>query len=176
MNSNHGIPLQNPANNDGRYFYETGRGGSFQIPITQVPAADWVPFEATALIARQPCWLTFIHVAVPDIVLNSQVYLLLWDVDPNTPGIDALIAAGMPSRYTLGPVPDTGFGGTIIYESSAEEVPCRVDPRRYPPGTRPPEVRGLPFNFGIFAAASESPRVWTNDKALTVAITARMQA
>lgn len=175
MNANCGVPLINPANSDGRYFYETGRDGAFQVPINNVPAADWVLFEDRSRIARQPCWLTFLHAAIPD--QDSPVYVLLYDVNPDTNNIDALVISGMPARYSLGPVQATGIGGTIIYESEAEEVPCRVDPRKYPHG--PPTVKGLPFNFGILAFASTTPRFYTSAGELVtlqMALTARMQA
>lgn len=175
-----GRPLIDPVNNDGRYFYETGRDGSFQIPVT---LADPIPaaFEGQSFICKQPCWLAFLHAQVP--IQANNVFVLLYDVFPDANTAQDIITRQIPARYSFGPIlAAPASGGTLIYEAVAEEVPCRVDAARRHPSGYVPTVKGLPFNFGILAIASSTVRVPTVTDGqgepldLQMAIIARMQA
>lgn len=145
-------PLVKPIDSCWRGTYETGKGGNFNTP--NLPTAG---FEAQANVAFQPCWLTFLHAAL--LLGGDERYVCLFDLNPGDPQQLALVVPGAVARYTFGPVP-AGQGGTIIYEASAELIPV---PFQGAPqgGPEKPWAYGLPFNFGIVAVASSTPRVYT---------------
>ena len=160
-------PIVKPIDSCWRGFYETGKDGNFNNPT--LPA---VAFEAQAFISKQPCWLTLLHAAFT--VVDQDLYVLLYDLNPADPAQLALLVANAPARWTLGPVPAL-TAGTIIYEASAELIPL---PFQGSPqgGPEKPWAYGVPFNFGIVAVPSSTPRVWSQPIVPEcVAITARVQ-
>ena len=163
-------PIVKPIDQCGRGLYETGRPPSAtgaDGPGFNTPALPTVAFENEARIASQPAWLMFLH-ATFNANWAQAGYVLIFDLTASDPSQLALIQPGAISRYTLGPVPASS-GGTIIYESSAEVVPLvQAIPKvmhhgrqEHMPGDIYPWSYGLPFNFGIYAVASSTPRVYT---------------
>lgn len=148
-------PIVKPIDICGRGMYETGRPPSttannapnFNTP--QLPTRAW---ESISPISFQPSWLIFLHAVMNPLWDATSQYVLLFDLSINDPAQLALVVPGAIARYTLGP--PSAAGGTIIYESSAEVVPIADD-------TAELWSFGLPFNFGITAAFSSTPRVLT---------------
>lgn len=161
-------PIVKPIDSCWRGTYETGRDGNFNNPTLPT-----VAFEQVAQVSRQPCWLLYAHASF--IIEQDTRFVLLFDVNPGDPAQFAQIVPGALARYSYGPIP-AGLAGTLIYESSAELVPL---PYQGAPqgGPEKPWSYGLPFNFGIVAVASSTPRVFT--QTLTpdcMALTCRVQS
>lgn len=187
-------PLIKPIDANGRGEYETGKQ-SFNDP-----AQPSIAFETQANILQQPGWLTMLSAAFPSLDDEENTFpawLLLFDLTTDLVNklfsvATGLIPDGAIARYSMGPVraSDMGIsGGSVWYEATAEEVPCRTAigqfPSNCPPGDRPrlpPDVKGMPFNFGIIAVVSATPRILTTVTSqdvsigLSMAVTARMQA
>lgn len=167
-------PVVKPIDICGRGFYETGRPPSESGgPSFNTPALPTIAWENIARISSQPSWLMFLHAAFDPAWLVPSQYVLLFDLNPGDATQLALMTVGAIARFTLGPPNQPG--GTIIYESGAEVVPIADDPEEL-------WSFGLPFNFGIIAAASSTPRVYTPPQLPpppaaqgVVAITARIQ-
>lgn len=184
-----GAPIVSPIDANGRGEYETGKS-SFNSP-TQPAFA----FETQANILQQPGWLTSLFAVVPPLAnTTAAAWILLYDLTPELVnqlfGLSTgIVPQGAIARYSLGVVTPTDHaetGGAVVYESSAEEVPCRPATGQFPTHQDrprlPPDVKGIPFNFGIIAVVSATPRILTTEAGLgislglTMAITARMQA
>lgn len=160
-------PLVKPIDSCWRGYYETGRGLNFNSP-----GLPTVAFEAQAEVAKQPCWLVMAHAVFPAIAQDR--YLLLYDLNPGDPAQLALVVPGAAARFTFGPVTGNG-GGTIVYEASGELVPV---PFQGAPQNGPdkPWAYGMPFNFGIIAVPSATPRIWTQlVNPVSLALTCRVQ-
>lgn len=187
-------PLIKPIDANGRGEYETGKA-SFNDPGQPLFA-----FETQANILQQPGWLTMLSAVFPSLDDEENTFpawLLLFDLTTDLVNkiftvTDGVIPDAAIARYSMGPVraSDMGIsGGSIWYEASAEEVPCRTAVGQFPsnchPADRPrlpPDVKGMPFNFGIIGVVSATPRVLTTVTGqnvpigLSMAVTARMQA
>lgn len=152
-------PIVKPIDSCGRGFYETGRPPSGSGPSFNTPGLPTTAFENISSISSQPCWLLFLH-ATFNQEWDQDGYILLFDLNASDQNQLQLVTAGAVARFTLGPVLASS-GGTIIYESGAEMIPqinvgSGINPNFVP------WASGLPFNFGIVAAASSTPRVLTS--------------
>lgn len=145
-------PIVKPIDSCWRGTYETGKGGNFND--STLPTIAW---EQVAQVSRQPGWLMYAHGAF--LLTQETRFVLFFDVNPGDPAQFAQIAPGALARYSFGPIP-AGLAGTLVYESSAELIPL---PYQGAPqgGPDKPWAYGLPFNFGIVAVASSTPRVLT---------------
>lgn len=188
-----GAPMIKPIDANGRGEYETGKA-SFNTH--EQPA---FAFETQANILQQPGWLTSLFGVIPQLADTLlPAWILLFDLTPALVNQLFTIATGIVpddsiARYSLGPIRPSDHaatGGSIVYEATAEEVPCRPATGQQfqascgPDGKPrlPPDVKGMPFNFGIIAVVSSTPRILTTKDGqgtplgLLMAITARMQA
>ncbi len=189
-----GSPIVKPIDANNRGEYETGKSNFND------PSQPTLAFEAQSNILQQPGWLTSLFAVIPKLA-NATVpaWILLFDLTPKLVnglwGISTgIVPDGAIARYSFGPVRADDLalqGGSIDYEGSAEEVPCRPATGQLPgcaPGALPrlpPDVKGMPFNFGIIAVASSTGRVLTTGVfvpqtgfvpyGLSMSITARMQ-
>lgn len=152
-------PTMLPTERGGTGQYETGKD-SFNTP--KLPTVLWEPTES-AVIAKQPCWLTFLNVIVNP-AITTVVYALLFDLNINDPQqLADLMSGNVGARYTLGPVP-ASTGGTIVFAPVSEQI-----------GKDGSVIEGLPFNFGLVLLASTTPRFHTSPENDAIAISARVK-
>jgi hypothetical protein len=161
-------PLVKPIDSCWRNYYETGRTNF------NVPGLPTVAFESQAFVSKQPCWLTMVFAAFD--LVAAPLYVLLFDINPADPAQLSLVVPGTAfARFSFGPVP-AGTSGTLLYEASAELIPV---PYQGAPqgGPEKPWAYGLPFNFGVTAVASSTPRVYTQPvNPNCMALTCRVQS
>lgn len=167
-------PIVKPIDLCQRGLYETGRppsgpaAGGGDAPNFNTPRLPTKLWENLAPVSSQPGWLMFMLTTFLE-TWNLPGYVLFFDLNPSDPNQLQLVTANAVARYTFGPVP-AASGGTLIYESTAESIPL-VQPHHSP------WAYGLPFNFGIIAAASSTPRRLTAPDIDTgvMSLTARVQ-
>lgn len=148
-------PPQQPSTSCHRYTYQTGIAATGSVGAGQTqPSTSW---ETNALIANQACWLMSLMVAINVGAVGDQ-YILLYDA-ATIAGVDQ----NKPALLTLGPLE---AGDTLILSEPVTE--------QYHLAGRQP-FKGWPFDRGIVAMTSGSPRVWTEGSNGVTAYTARVQ-
>lgn len=150
--------LRKPTQAVGRYTYETGLGKS-----TRIGGAEMVPagseWERTAAVAQTPCLLISMEIVIQPSEVSRVYWALAYDAQPSDE-LDTAYAANQlgAARYNWGPV-SVGANGGLILRDAGELWSVRTI---LPNGECvDEEIRGFPFDRGIYVVVSSSPRVPT---------------